>query len=194
LRDLISKLLTRDPNARLGASIFGENGYDLLKRHPFFADFSFEGIFQSNAPQYLVPKQNNESEEDIKSFKDSWENSTSIQFSSNNSFFNLDDIKAPLSVFGPSRQRSMNIDTDFIVEKNQRAGTPEPFSPQNRAITYVKSTKALFSGIVKLTLFMFFSQEMTMVLYSNKQIILFQKGEAKVLHFKCTDSPVIYAK
>ena len=38
-KDLIEKLLTKDPLKRLG---YGPNGFNLLKNHNFFKGFDFE--------------------------------------------------------------------------------------------------------------------------------------------------------
>lgn len=50
-KDLISKLLIRDPRARLGAGRKGTpNDYDALKKHPFFAGIDFDRLFLMTSP------------------------------------------------------------------------------------------------------------------------------------------------
>jgi 3-phosphoinositide dependent protein kinase-1 len=52
-KDLIAKLLVKDPSKRLGA---GEGGYDKLKAHPFFEGINWEWILTSKPPE-LPPRQ-----------------------------------------------------------------------------------------------------------------------------------------
>lgn len=45
-KDLISRLLVKDPFKRLGAGDFGsENDYNELKNHPFFKGTDFDKVF-----------------------------------------------------------------------------------------------------------------------------------------------------
>lgn len=45
-KDLISRLLLKDPLKRLGAGNFGsENDYNELKNHPFFKSVAFDKVF-----------------------------------------------------------------------------------------------------------------------------------------------------
>lgn len=50
-KDLINKLLVRDPKARLGAGREGTpNDYNGLKEHPFFKGLDFDHVFLMKSP------------------------------------------------------------------------------------------------------------------------------------------------
>ena len=50
-KDLISKLLVRDPRQRLGAGRVGSNNdFDVLKKHKFFYGIDFDKIFLLPSP------------------------------------------------------------------------------------------------------------------------------------------------
>lgn len=50
-RDLITKLLDRDPYQRLGAGPFGsENDYNALKNHSYFKNVDFDKVFLMEVP------------------------------------------------------------------------------------------------------------------------------------------------
>jgi serine/threonine protein kinase len=51
-RDLLDRLLTRDPNARLGA---GESDCEAIKQHPFFADLNWDDVMAKNITPEWVP-------------------------------------------------------------------------------------------------------------------------------------------
>jgi 3-phosphoinositide dependent protein kinase-1 len=50
-KDLVSRLLTKDPELRLGSGFFGSD-YDFLalKRHPFFKGLDFDKVFLMPPP------------------------------------------------------------------------------------------------------------------------------------------------
>lgn len=186
LKDLVSKLLVRDPEARIGSSIFGENGYDVLKKHSFFDGFSFEDLFHSKAPQFTSHLESRQPSSANKSLNDDWDNSNS-NFQLENCFCsgNSPHEKSDSVCIERKTEREKNEEKEIRSALARSSGAHFEFSGSSysasRSNTFVQSTKALFSGTVKVTVYMFFSQAFTMVLYSNKQIILFQRGEAKVL-------------
>ncbi|XP_020093549.1 3-phosphoinositide-dependent protein kinase 2-like isoform X1 [Ananas comosus] len=59
-RDLIDKLLDTDPSKRLGA---GPDGYDALKKHPFFRGIDWKNIRKAPAPKLAVDTSAGENED-----------------------------------------------------------------------------------------------------------------------------------
>ena len=50
-KDLITKLLKKDPYSRLGAGPFGsDNDYFALKNHPYFKGIDFDKVFLMKTP------------------------------------------------------------------------------------------------------------------------------------------------
>lgn len=49
-RDLIFRLLVRDPKQRLGACSSPETSYEALKAHPFFLGIDFDRVFLIRSP------------------------------------------------------------------------------------------------------------------------------------------------
>ena len=71
-KDLISKILVKDPSKRLGAGLPGTE-YDIshLKSHPFFKGISWNNLYKLNVPNsenfdYLLKNQNNQTNDNNK--------------------------------------------------------------------------------------------------------------------------------
>eukprot|EP01006_Ploeotia_vitrea_P032569 TRINITY_DN64766_c6_g5_i1.p1 TRINITY_DN64766_c6_g5~~TRINITY_DN64766_c6_g5_i1.p1 ORF type:complete len:435 (+),score=9.11 TRINITY_DN64766_c6_g5_i1:93-1307(+) len=54
-RDVITKLLTFDPEKRLGSDIGNKKGQDMLKSHPFFTDINWELIEEKKMEPPFIP-------------------------------------------------------------------------------------------------------------------------------------------
>jgi serine/threonine protein kinase len=156
VKDLISRLLVRDPNRRLGASVLGENGYGSLKSHEFFKGLDFNSLFIREGPSFKKKKN-----EDFEKNSDA---------SSHTFFFLNEDFENIL----PSINKAMNLE-----EKDLKLPERDEFRIKSAGQS-VLDTSPLLTGEVNYSVYLFFSRRLKMVLYGNGQVILFSQGLAKV--------------
>lgn len=160
LKNLVSRLLTRDPEDRLGASVLGANGYEALKSHKFFEGLDFNRLFQIEGPCYLGHMEKR--------------SAFGSEAASSQSFFYLHEEFQDIIPSGSQSARSRDSGN---LKSSQSSSSPEK-SQKSPESEWEK--KPIFSGAVKYTVYMFFARDLKMVLYGNGQVILFRQGVANV--------------
>lgn len=167
-KDLISRLLLKNPRERLGAQIIGENGYSALKQHPFFKGLDFQRLFQGDGPA-------------VAHFLNEGKPKSTV--SSQSFFFVDDDLRNDVQV---SKRQERFEGKPSVNGGSYGSGGIRQENPKKKSNESMRARdsepKVAFKGVVKYTVYLFFSREAKMVLYESGELVIEKEGTAKVLH------------